>query len=123
MFSPSPAMYNAFYDTTLPQIRETLAEALSGEIEGDLTINLCKKHVDRIVLVDEQAIAEAIRWLLREQGWLVEGGGAVGVAALLCGAVPTSDKPTAVVISGGNIGYETLQRVIQSGTNPTQTKL
>jgi threonine dehydratase len=76
----SPAMYNAFYGTTYPQVAETLAEALSGEIEGDLTIRLCKQAVDRIVRVDEDATAAAMRWLLDEQGWLIEGGGAVGVA-------------------------------------------
>ncbi len=108
----SPAMYNAFYSSDHPQNPATLAEALSGDIEGDRTIKLCRQHVDRIVLVDEAAIAEAMRWLLREQGWLVEGGGAVGVAALLTGVIPASEQPTAIVITGSNIDYETLKRVL-----------
>lgn len=107
----APAMYNAFYQSDLPQNPDTLAEALSGDIEGDRTIRLCQQQVDRIVLVDETAIAEAMRWLLREQGWLVEGGGAVGVAALLTGAVEASDQPSAIVITGSNVDYETLLQV------------
>lgn len=108
----SPAMYNAFYGTQLPQIAETLAEALSGEIEGDLTIALCKQHVNRIVLVDEQETAAAMRWLLHEQGWLIEGGGAVGVAALLSGKIPVDDTPTAIVLTGSNLDSATLQTVL-----------
>lgn len=110
----SPAMYNAFYGTTLLQVKETLAEALSGEIEGDLTIRLCRQTVARIVLVSEEEIAGAMRWLLREQGWLVEGGGAVGVAALMTGQVPLDEKPTAVVLTGSNIDYTTLQGLLKS---------
>jgi threonine dehydratase len=115
----SPAMYNAFYGTDHPQVADTLADALSGDIEGDRTINLCRQCVDRIVLVSEGEIAAAMRWLLGEQGWLVEGGGAVGVAALLSGKVGVDDRPTAIVLTGSNIDYSTLQRVL-AGT-PTQS--
>lgn len=108
----SPAMYNAFYGTQLPQIADTLAEALSGEIEGDLTIALCKQHVSKIVLVDEQETAEAMRWLLHEQGWLIEGGGAVGVAALLSGKIPADGTPTAIVLTGSNLDRATLQSIL-----------
>ncbi len=109
----SPAMYNAFYGTSLPQIPDTLAEALSGEIEGDLTIALARAHVSRIVLVDEDAVAAAMRWLLHEQGWLVEGGGAVGVAAVLGGQIPADDTPTAIVLTGSNLDSETLRAVLK----------
>ena len=109
----SPAMYNAFYGTTLPQIPETLAEALSGEIEGDLTISLCRAHTSRMVLVDETETAAAMRWLVHEQGWLMEGGGAVGVASLLSGKIPADDVPTAVVLTGSNLDAETLAAVLQ----------
>ncbi len=108
----SPAMYNAFYGTAYLQIADTLAEALSGEIEGDLTIRLCKQSVDQIVRVDEDATAAAMRWLLDEQGWLVEGGGAVGVAAMLTGVIPTSDKPTAIILTGSNLDSTTLRRIL-----------
>ncbi|NPV67516.1 MAG: threonine/serine dehydratase [Anaerolineae bacterium] len=108
----APAMYNAFYGTRHPQIADTLAEALSGEIEGTLTIDLSRQHVSRIVLVNEAEIAAAMRWLLHEQGWLVEGGAAVGVAAVLGGKVPRDGRPTAIVLTGSNLDPETLEGVL-----------
>ena len=108
----SPAMYNAFYATQHPQIPETLAEALSGEIEGELTIELGRANVDRIVLVDEAETRAAMRWLLVEQGWVVEGGGAVGVAALLADKIPADGTPTAIVLTGANLDAETLRAVL-----------
>ena len=109
----APSMYNAFYGTDYSEVWETLAEALSGGIEaGSITVPLVKQYVDRIVLVTEAQIAAAIRWCVNEVGWLVEGGGAVGVAALLSGVIEDNGQQTAVVISGGNIDGDTLRDVL-----------
>ncbi len=109
----APAMYNLFYDTALPQVWETLAEALSGEIEANaITVSLTQRYVDEIVLVSEEAIAEAMRWLLFDCSWVIEGGGAVGIAALRSGVVPMNDRPTVVVISGGNVDADTVRAII-----------
>lgn len=109
----APAMYNYFYNTQYPQVWDTLAEALSGEIEdGCITLGITKKYVDRIVLVTEEAIADAMRWMVDVQGWIVEGGGAVGVAALRSNVIPADGRPTAVVVSGGNVDGATLRRVL-----------
>lgn len=109
----APAMYNLFYDTAHAQVWETLAEALSGEIEANsITIDLAQRFVDEIVLVSEAAIAGAMRWLLFKGGWVVEGGGAVGVAALQSGAIPPDNRPTVVVLSGANIDESTLRQVL-----------
>jgi len=125
----APAFYNLRYGTDLPQQWDTLAEALSGDIEpGSVTIPVVQALVDDIVLVTEAQIAAAMRWLLSVQGWLVEGGGAVGVAALLHDVLPTippvvpavvpagtsqdDARPTVVVISGANVDPETLRRIL-----------
>ncbi len=109
----TPALYNAVHGASYPQIWDTLAEALSGEIEtGSITILLARQVVDRVVLVSEEAIAAAMRWLLFWQGWVVEGGGAVGVAALLSGAVADDGQNTAVVVSGGNVDEAVLRQVM-----------
>jgi len=109
----TPAMYNAFYDTTHPQ-GDTLADGLSGEIEeGAITFDLCKQYVDKILLVEEAAIAEAIRWMLRHHGWAIEGAAAVGIAAFLDGQVTADDRTTAIIISGGNIDYEVVQKLLK----------
>lgn len=109
----APAMYNHFYQKQLPQNYHTLAEALSGDIEeNSITIDLTLKHVDEVVLVRESLISEAIRWMLFEQGWVVEGGGAVSVAAVLGGMITLDARPTVIIVSGGNIDEPVLRRVI-----------
>lgn len=109
----APAGYNAKYGTNLPQVWETLAEALSGDIEvGSFTVELIERYVQRVVLVSEAAIANAVRALAFKQGWIAEGGGAVATAALLSGVVEPSDVPTVAVVSGGNIDEAALRRVL-----------
>ncbi len=108
----TPAMYNYLKDASLPQA-STLAEGLAGEVEaGSITFDLVREFVDDIVLVEESEIEMAIRWLLREHGQVVEGAGAVGMAALLSERVGIDNNPTVVIISGGNIDYEVLRQLI-----------
>ena len=108
----APAMYNLFFTQGLPQVWDTLADALSGDIEdGSITVPICMRHVDDIALVSEEEIADAMRYMLAA-GWVVEGGGAVGVAALLAGVLPESPGPTVVVLSGGNVDMAVLRRVL-----------
>jgi len=109
----TPAMYNHFYGDKLPQVWDTLAEALSGGIEpGSITLDIAPKYVDKIALVDETQIASAMRWMVDTQGWMVEGGGAVCVAALLHEVVDPSDDLTVAVVSGGNVDGTTLRNVL-----------
>ncbi|MEM6281294.1 MAG: threonine/serine dehydratase [Chloroflexota bacterium] len=109
----TPAMYNIFHGTDLPLSYDTLAEALLGDVEsGSMTIPEVQTHVDDIVSVSEDAIAGAMRWSVLHAGWVVEGGGTVGIAAVRSGAVTLDERPTAIVVSGGNVDAETLQRVL-----------
>lgn len=111
----SPEMYRAFYSLDLPAAPDTLADALAGDIEaGSMTLTITKTLVDRIVLVSEEAIAQAMRWLVYEAGHVGEGGGVVGLAALLSGAL----EPRAgdvVVISGGNVDSDRLRAILCAG--------
>lgn len=109
----APAMYNYLYDQHLPHQNDTLAEALSGTIEeGSLTLEVVRQTVDQIVLVDEVQIANAMRWMIDVQGWLVEGGGAVGVAAMLHQIIPADGRLTAVVVSGSNVDGDIIRKVL-----------
>ncbi len=111
----APAMYNLFHGTDLPLYDESLAEALLGDVEaGSITVPLVKQYVDDIVNVTEEAIADAMRWCALHAGWIAEGGGAVGIAAIRSGVVKIDDRPTVVVVSGGNVDPQTLQRVLCS---------
>ena len=80
----------------------TLAEGLAGAIDAE-GLAIGRAALDGIAVVSEAEIAGAIAWLAREEGLVVEGSGAVGVAALLGGALGGIRGPVAVVVSGGNI--------------------
>ena len=109
----APAMYNAFHKTNRPQVWDTLADALSGEIEaGSITVPICQRYLDDMVLVSEGQMVSAMRFMLEKQGWVVEGGGAVGVAALLGDVLSRDGKITAVVVSGGNVDLDVLRSVL-----------
>jgi len=109
----APSMYNLYYNTTLPEVWETWAEALSGDVENNaITIPVIKKYVDKIVLVTEEEIENGIKLML-EQGWIAEGGGVVGIAAVLSGAIPADDtKITVIIVSGGNIDLHKVKTLI-----------
>jgi len=72
--------------------------------------------VDEIALVDEAEIAQAVLMLLEREKTVVEGAGAVGVAALLHHRFAGLDgKRVAVVLSGGNIDVNLISRIIEHG--------
>eukprot|EP01113_Clastostelium_recurvatum_P035650 TRINITY_DN4996_c0_g1_i4.p1 TRINITY_DN4996_c0_g1~~TRINITY_DN4996_c0_g1_i4.p1 ORF type:complete len:277 (-),score=65.13 TRINITY_DN4996_c0_g1_i4:23-853(-) len=109
----APAMFNEYYGTVWPQEYSTLAEALSGEVErGSITIELTKKYVDKIVLVTEDQIASAMEWMVFQHGVVVEGGGAVGVAAAQFLFDLSDSRPTAILVTGSNIDKHVLMRVL-----------
>ncbi len=109
----APAMYNVFYEAARPQVWDTLADALSGDIEaGSITLPISQRYVDKIVLVSEAEIAAAMRFMLEVAGWVVEGGGAVAVAALLHEVVPADGRATALAVSGGNVDLAVLRGVL-----------
>ncbi len=81
----------------------TLADGIAVKVPGDVTAPLIEKWVDEIVDVDEDSVADAMMLLLERSKYFVEGGGAVGVSALLTGRVTPSERgSTCVVLSGGN---------------------
>ena len=82
----------------------TIADGIAVKRPGDLTLALIRRWVDEVVVVGEDEVAEAMVFLLERAKLVVEGAGAVGVAALLAGRVsPHIDGTTAVVLSGGNV--------------------
>jgi threonine dehydratase len=84
---------------------DTWADSLQGGIGGDnrYTFELVQRFVDDVVLVNEDAIAHAMGFAFRHERQVLEGGGAVALAALLSGAVEATGQRVAVVASGGNV--------------------
>jgi threonine dehydratase len=82
----------------------TLADGIAVKRPGEITLPLLEQLVDEVVVVPEDAIAEAIVLLLERTKLVVEGAGAAGVAALVEGiASPAERGTTVVILSGGNI--------------------
>ena len=77
-----------------------------------MTIPICQRYLDGMTLVSEGQIASAMRWMIEAQGWVVEGGGAVGLAAVLHDVVLRDGRMTAVIVSGGNVDGDVLRRVL-----------
>jgi threonine dehydratase len=82
----------------------TIADGIAVKRPGELTLGLVQRWLDDVVAVGEDEIAEAMVLLLERSKLVVEGAGAVGVAALLGGLVaPAASGTTVVVLSGGNV--------------------
>jgi threonine dehydratase len=82
----------------------TIADGIAVKRPGELTLELLARHVDEIVVVGEDETAAAMVLLMERGKLVVEGAGAVGVAALLGGQVaPASAGTTVAVLSGGNV--------------------
>jgi len=82
----------------------TIADGIAVKAPGKLTLELAGRWLDGVATVGEDAVAEAMVVLLERAKLVVEGAGAVGVAALLEGRVePAPDGTTVAVLSGGNV--------------------
>jgi len=95
------------------ELGASVAEGLHGGIEeGSITFDLCRSLVDDFVLVQEGTIKRAIRLLLMRQRRVVEGAGAVGVAAILEDPDRFRNRRTGVLISGGNLDPGLLREAV-----------
>lgn len=95
---------------------ETLADALGGTIglDNKLTFEMTRRTIDETILVSEEEIAEAMRTLFHKDHIVAEGGGAVGVSALISQKINLSDGPVAIVISGCNVDMAVYKQIISS---------
>jgi threonine dehydratase len=93
----------------------TIADGIALKSVGERTFPVLEKYVDDLVTVQEEEIAEAILVLMEKAKLIVEGAGAVPLAALLAGRVPAADGPVVLVVSGGNIDVTLVARIIERG--------
>lgn len=94
----------------------TLADGIAVKRAGEITFEHVQALVDDIVTVSEEEIASSILYLLEKEKTVVEGAGAVGVAALMHHKLPRLEgKRVCSVISGGNIDVNVVARVIERG--------
>lgn len=94
---------------------KTIADGIAVRRVGKHTVDVVRRYADDIALVDEEEIAHAILLLLEREKTVVEGAGAVGLAAALGGYLPIQGQRVAVVLSGGNIDVNLMSRIIERG--------
>jgi len=101
---------------------ETLADSLGGGIGLDnrYTFALCRDLLDDVVLLSEEEIAAGIRHAFATEGEVMEGAGAVGIAALLAQKVDVRG-PTVVVVSGRNIDAALHRRIVNTDDKAAMT--
>jgi threonine dehydratase len=102
----------------------TIADGIAVRDTSPITLSYIRKLVDEMQLVGEDEIANAILFLLEKQKVLVEGAGAVGVAALMHGKIdmPKGSK-IGIVLSGGNIDVTMLSLIIEKGLIKSSRKM
>ncbi|MCD7726776.1 MAG: threonine ammonia-lyase [Ruminococcus sp.] len=111
------SMFNSIKDHEIECLESvsTIADGIAVKEPGDLTFELVDKYVDDIVTVNDDEISTAILTLMEQQKLVVEGAGAVAVAAVLFDKLPLEGKNVACLLSGGNIDVTILSRVIKRG--------
>jgi threonine dehydratase len=121
----APAMYESFKEKKALSTKDvrTIADGIAVRDASEKNLNIILECVDDIVQVSDDEIANAVLFLLEKQKIVVEGAGAVGVAALMHKKVEVKDKKVGVVISGGNIDVGMLSVIIEKGQIKAHRKM
>jgi len=116
--SGAPAMAESFKAKKVINTNgvKTIADGIAVKNTSDFTLNYILEYVDDLVTVCDDEIASAILFLLERQKLLVEGAGAVGVAALMHNKLNLEpNSKVCLILSGGNIDVTMLSLIIEKG--------
>jgi len=119
--SQVPSAYYSLKRKRIVEVKAkpTLADGIAIQRVGEITFPMIQKGVDEIVTVEEAEIASAILMLMERKRIVAEGAGATPLAALLSKRLKTRLKKIVLVISGGNIDFHLLDRIIEKGLAQT----
>lgn len=111
------AACRSFRDRCLAEVRPspTIADGIAVGAMGELTYAAMMRYVDDMITVDEDSIAMAILLFLERKKLVVEGAGAVTLAAMLAAGDRFRGSRVALVVSGGNIDFTLIDRIIHKG--------
>jgi threonine dehydratase len=110
-----PSLYSALKGSKPAFGSNSIADGIAVKEPGKLTLEIVRRLVDDILLVDEGDVEHAMLLLLEIEKTVVEGAGAAGLAGLLCNRARFAGKNVGVVLSGGNIDPLTLADIIERG--------
>ena len=110
----SPALHEALAaGKPVPVTPQSIADGLSAPFAGEHCLEICREHVENVVLVTEGEIRAGMRFLYTRAKLACEPAAAVPVAALLAGKIPvTKDETVVAVVSGGNVATETAVAIL-----------
>ena len=107
-----PSMYALLRGEDLPSSGDTLAEGIAVKEPGRITASILKNIVDEMLLVPEPTIEYALSLLLQIEKTVVEGAGAIGLAALLAHPDRFKGRNVGLILTGGNIDTRLLANVL-----------
>jgi threonine dehydratase len=110
-----PAAWNAKHGQSRESRQATIADGIGVKSPGALTLPVIRDLVDDVVLVSEDDIEQAILMLLEIEKTVVEGAGAVGLAAVLKDKASFAGRKVGLVLCGGNIEPLVLAEIIERG--------
>jgi threonine dehydratase len=110
-----PAAWCALNDEDRPTGQATVADGIGVKAPGALTLPIIRERVDEVLLVAEDDIEQAILMLVEIEKTVVEGAGAVGLAALVKHRTLFAGRKVGLVLSGGNIEPLVLAEIIERG--------
>jgi threonine dehydratase len=109
------AMYQRLHGLPVTVGGDTIAEGMAVRDVGALTLEICRRLVDEVLLVEEETIERAIVALIEIEKTVAEGAGAAGLAALLEQPARFAGKRVGVPVCGGNIDSRLLSAVLMRG--------
>ncbi len=107
-----PALYNEYYKKNKPFLSNTIAEGVAVKKIGKKTLPIFKKLIDGVILVKESTIEKAISYFLMKDKTLVEGAGALGLAALMDNKRLKRFKKIGIIACGGNLDSRVLSSLL-----------
>ncbi len=110
----SPVMYHSMRSNKIVgmETHPTLADTCAGGVDLDsITLDLCRRYVDEILLLTETEIAASIRLLFEQHRLVVEGSGALAVGGLVKRKEQFKGKKVVAVVCGRNIDLEVFKRI------------
>lgn len=110
-----PAVWNALHNGQRDSGLATIADGIGVKSPGVLTLPVIRQQVKDVLLVNEDDIEQAILMLLEIEKTVVEGAGAVGLAALLKHRAAFAGRKVGLILCGGNIEPLVLAEIIQRG--------
>jgi threonine dehydratase len=114
--SGAAAMTEAFAAGRPVTIRpETVADGLAAPFAGELTLAMCRRYLDGIVVLDDATILAGSRFALERMKQVLEPAGAAALAALLAGHIPIGEgERVSVIASGGNVDVARLASLLEA---------